>query len=257
MAKVLIQIYEIQDPHEAERMVEKGVDRIGSVILSESQWKVPLVREAVRLVNTSASKSSLIPLFNNPDYVYRVIDYYEPGIIHFCETIVKPDGTPNGCEKLLKLQEGVKKRFPGVEILRSIPIPAGNFREDFSFDRVRDMFEPLSDCFLTDTMMTGNGDIENDQPVKGFVGITGKTCNWDLAAELVKGSGIPVILAGGISPGNVYDCIKQTRPRGVDSCTLTNALDPHGRPIRFKKDPDKVTRFIEEVRRAEKDLYGG
>ena len=61
MAKVLVQIYEIQDPHEAELMVEQGVDRIGSVILSESEWKVPLVREAVRLVNTSGSQSSLIP----------------------------------------------------------------------------------------------------------------------------------------------------------------------------------------------------
>ena len=257
MAKVLVQIYEIQDPHEAELMVEQGVDRIGSVILSESEWKVPLVREAVRLVNTSGSQSSLIPLFNNPDYVYRVIDYYEPGIIHFCETIVRPDGTPNGCEKLMRLQEGVKKRFPDVDILRSIPIPAGNFREDFSFDRVRDMFEPLCDCFLTDTMMTGNGDREVEQPVNGFVGITGTTCNWDLAADLVKESGIPVILAGGLSPENVYDGIKQTGPYGVDSCTLTNALDSHGRPIRFKKDPDKVARFIEEVRRAEKDLYGG
>jgi phosphoribosylanthranilate isomerase len=158
---------------------------------------------------------------------------------------------------LLKLQEGVKKRFPGVDILRSIPIPVGDSQEDFSFDRVKAMFEPLSDCFLTDTMMTGNGSHEDRQPVNGFVGITGKTCNWDLAADLVKESGIPVILAGGISPGNVYDCIKQTHPYGVDSCTLTNALDSHGRPVRFKKDPDKVNRFIEEVRRAEKDLYGG
>ena len=119
------------------------------------------------------------------------------------------------------------------------------------------MFEPLSDCFLTDTMMTGDADHEGEQPVKGFVGITGKTCNWELAKALVKRSGIPVILAGGISPDNVYECIKQTRPFGVDSCTLTNALDSHGRPIRFKKDQEKVTRFIEEVRRAENDLYGG
>ena len=257
MAKVIVQIYEIQDPHEAELMVEQGVDRIGSVILSESEWKVPLVREAVRLVNTSDSKSSLIPLFSNPDYVYRVIDYYEPGIIHFCETIVRPDGTPNGCEELLKLQEGVKKRFPEVDILRSIPIPVGDSQRDFSFDGIKEMFEPFSDYFLTDTMMTGNANHEEEQPVKGFVGITGKTCNWDLATDLVKESGIPVILAGGISPDNVYDCIKQTRPFGVDSCTLTNALDGKGRPIRFKKDPEKVTRFMEEVRRAENDFYGG
>ena len=257
MAGIMIQIYEIQEPHEAELMVEKGVDRIGSVILSESQWKVPLVREAVRLVNTSDSKSSLIPLFSTPDSIYRVIDYYEPGIIHFCETIVRPDGTPDGCRKLLELQEGVNARFPEVEILRSIPIPVDGFSGDFSFDEAMEIFEPLSDYFLTDTMMTGNADHENEQPVKGFVGITGKTCDWDIAADLVKASRIPVILAGGISPGNVYECIDKTRPFGVDSCTLTNVLDGKGRPVRFEKDPEKVTRFVEEVRRAENDFYGG
>ena len=46
--------------------------------------------------------------------------------------------------------------------------------------------------------MTGKTDFENEQPVKGFVGITGKTCDWDIAADLVKKSRIPVILAGGI-----------------------------------------------------------
>ncbi|MBW2219725.1 MAG: hypothetical protein JRF40_09595 [Deltaproteobacteria bacterium] len=257
MAKIVIQIYEIQEPGEAELMVETGVDRIGSVIMSESEWKVPLVREAVRLVNTSDSESSLIPLFSQPDFVFRVIDYYEPDTIHFCETIVMPDGTPNGCGQLVELQKGVKARFPEVKIMRSIPIPATGTKNDFSFDRVKEIFEPFSDCFLTDTMMTGDTDHEVKQPVQGFIGITGKTCDWETAARLVKASSMPVILAGGISPDNVYDCIAQTKPFGVDSCTLTNAVDSRGEPIRFKKDPEKTARFVSEARRAENDFYGG
>ena len=63
----------------------------------------------------------------------------------------------------------------------------------------------------------------NDQPVEGFVGITGKTCDWIAARRLVESSRIPVILAGGLSPENVYEGILAIRPAGVDSCTLTNA----------------------------------
>ena len=90
------------------------------------------------------------------------------------------------------------------------------------------------------------------QPVNGFIGITGKVCDWDIAAELVADSPIPVILAGGLSAQNVFAGIRQVHPAGVDSCTETNARNPDGSSIRFKKDPQRVKEFIEEVRRAER-----
>ena len=45
-----------------------------------------------------------------------------------------------------------------------------------------------------------------------------------------------------------------TRPAGIDSCTLTNACDADGRPIRFRKDLGKVKHLVEAVRRAEEFL---
>ena len=120
------------------------------------------------------------------------------------------------------------------------------------------MFEPVSDYFLTDTLITkGAGLLSDLQPVKGFVGITGKICDWDVAAELVRQSRIPVILAGGITPDNVFDGIVRVQPSGVDSCTGTNAVDTQGRSIRFKKDFAQVKRLIDAVRSAEKFLGSG
>jgi phosphoribosylanthranilate isomerase len=87
--------------------------------------------------------------------------------------------------------------------------------------------------------------------VNGFVGITGLTCNWDIARKLVDSTDIPVILAGGLSPDNVFDGIIIVKPAGVDSCTQTNACDMRGNTVRFKKDMAKVKRFVEESRRAE------
>ena len=92
--------------------------------------------------------------------------------------------------------------------------------------------------------------VVDDQPVQGFVGITGETCEWSVARDLVRGSRIPVILAGGIGPSNVRDGIEQVRPAGVDSCTRTNAEDAQGRNIRFKKDPEKVRALVRAARDA-------
>jgi phosphoribosylanthranilate isomerase len=253
MKNIIIQIYEVQSPPEAQMLIDIGVDHIGSVIVSEDDWKKPGIRETVNLVRRSTAKSSLIPLYNSLDSVLRTLDYYQPDIVHFCEALVDQADVWNFCEKLCHLQEAVKKRFSQMLIMRSIPIaPSGRSHLVPTLELAK-VFEPTSDYFLTDTLLVGNPDSEADsQPVRGFVGITGQTCSWRTAAELVAASNRPVILAGGISPDNVAAGILKTRPAGIDSCTQTNALDERGAPIRFKKDFQKVTRVVKAVREAEK-----
>jgi phosphoribosylanthranilate isomerase len=112
--------------------------------------------------------------------------------------------------------------------------------------------EPVSDFFLTDTVIDGPPEtVDGDQPVTGFVGITGLTCDWSVAARLVVSSRIPVILAGGITPENVAAGIRQVAPFGVDSCTGTNALDDSGQPIRFKKDIKRVAALVRQARQVD------
>jgi len=47
-------------------------------------------------------------------------------------------------------------------------------------------------------------------------GGTGEKVEWDLAAEIVKLSKIPVMLAGGLTPDNVAEAIQVVRPYAVD-----------------------------------------
>jgi len=247
----IIQIYEIQTPSEAETMLELGVDHIGSVILSQESWKVSSVRETIKLVAETDSQTTLIPLFSNPDAVFRALDYYQPDIVHFCEALTNQNGDiSENCNDLTDLQEGVRKRFPGFNIMRAIPIAQPGMADASSVIELARMFEPVSDYFLTDTVLTKEVEPFPGQP-GGFIGITGQTCDWDVAKELVEFSNIPVILAGGLSPDNVADGIRHTLPAGVDSCTATNALDGKGQPIRFKKDIEKVRRFVEAARNLE------
>ena len=257
MKQIITQIYEVQNPEEAQRLIEIGVDHIGSVVLSEDAWKIPGVKATIDLVRTSTAKSSLIPLYNSLDSVLRTLDYYQPDIVHFCEALTDRTDVWIYCDSLCRLQDDVKRRFPRIEIMRSIPIaPSGRSHLVPTLELAK-VFAQASDYFLTDTLLVGQPDAEPDfQPVHGFVGITGQTCCWRTAAELVEASSLPVILAGGISPDNVAAGILETRPAGIDSCTQTNALDDTGAPIRFKKDIQKVTQLIEAVRAAEKEIGG-
>ena len=91
--------------------------------------------------------------------------------------------------------------------------------------------------------------------MKGYIGITGKTADWEMARELVIQSNIPVILAGGLSAENVYSALMKVSPAGADSCTRTNRVDQEGKPIRFEKDLSKMEDFVKEIRRAEESIH--
>jgi phosphoribosylanthranilate isomerase len=255
MQKIIVQIYEVQTPSEAEELIALGVDHIGSVVVSAESWKIQSIMDTIKVIGDGDARSSLIPLFSNCQAVLRALDFYRPDIVHFCESLTFRHDDSSACQELLALQENVKIRFPEIKIMRSIPIaPAGMSDRVPTFKLAR-LFEPASDYFLTDTLLLkGSGFAADDQPVKGFVGITGRTCDWDVAAALVEASRIPVILAGGISPENVFDGILHVRAAGIDSCTGTNAADADGGSIRFRKDLKKVKRLVEEVRRAEQIL---
>jgi phosphoribosylanthranilate isomerase len=82
-----------------------------------------------------------------------------------------------------------------------------------------------------------------DAYVPGIAGGTGRSFPWELAAQ-AKRYGRPIIVAGGLTPDNVAQCIRTTRPYGVDVSTGVEAAPG-------KKDPEKVRAFIRSAREAE------
>jgi len=74
-------------------------------------------------------------------------------------------------------------------------------------------------------------------------GGTGQVGDWNLARQFVATTKIPVLLAGGLTPENVEEAIRQVRPWGVDVSSGVEA-----RP--GKKDMEKVRTFIERCRKS-------
>ncbi len=248
-AAMIVQIYEIQTPREAQTMIDLGVDHVGSVLISEDRWQNETLKSVVDLVRRAGRKSSLIPLFGTVDTICRAVDHYRPHILHFCETLPGPEAGGHELETILRRQEEIGRKYPQLELMRSIPIGRRGEGDIVDSLAIARWFEPVSHWFLTDTLLAHEGPPANeDQPVAGFVGITGETCDWEIARQLVEQSAIPVILAGGIGPRNAARGIEQVRPAGLDSCTRTNAVDHRGRARRFRKDPRLVKELIRVAR---------
>jgi phosphoribosylanthranilate isomerase len=80
-----------------------------------------------------------------------------------------------------------------------------------------------------------------DANVREKYGGTGRKFNWNLAVPIARK--YPVMIAGGLNPGNVTEAVKIISPWGVDVST--------GIETKGVKDVDKIKKFIEAVRQAD------
>jgi phosphoribosylanthranilate isomerase len=94
-----------------------------------------------------------------------------------------------------------------------------------------------------------------DAYVPGQAGGTGQRCDWGLARQAaVPGSAgswrrAPlrrIILAGGLTPDNVEQAVRQARPCAID---VSSGVETGG-----VKDPDKIRALLRAVRRMENEL---
>lgn len=82
------------------------------------------------------------------------------------------------------------------------------------------------------------------------LGGTGNRVPEEFAAEIVKSSRIPVILAGGLGPDNVAEAIAAVRPSGVDACSGTESQPG-------AKDPALVRSFVRIAQEALQRAHQG
>jgi phosphoribosylanthranilate isomerase len=77
-----------------------------------------------------------------------------------------------------------------------------------------------------------------DTNIAGTHGGTGVTFDWSKIARVARSRAIAV--AGGLTPENVGECVRSTRPAWVD---VRSGVETHGR-----KDEEKMARFVAAVR---------
>jgi phosphoribosylanthranilate isomerase len=118
-------------------------------------------------------------------------------------------------------------------------IPAFGVKDATSFKEIHRYLEL---CLESGTSPTA---VLLDSSVPGKHGGTGKKAPWRLLHGFE--AGLPIILAGGLTPENVTEAIRIVRPFTVDVASGVESSPG-------KKDPEKMRRFIAAVREASSKL---
>ncbi|OKI49549.1 phosphoribosylanthranilate isomerase [Micromonospora sp. CB01531] len=221
---MIVQIYTAQSAREALALAEVGVDHVG---LTPAKLGLPgeidedTAAEAVRALRGKAVSVAL-SVSSDLDEIVRMTTRVQPDILHLCG---EPGAVPPSAVASLR------RRLPACKIMQAIAVTGSE-----AVDTAR-AYADVSDLLILDS---------HTDEVAG-VGAAGVVHDWDISARIVASVGIPVILAGGLSPENVAAAIATVQPWGVDSLTLTNRALPGGG---FEKDLARVAEFVSNSRAA-------
>ena len=124
----------------------------------------------------------------------------------------------------------------GVPAIRVVDVAVDAETGETSSGVVETLLESITTdpvAILLDTAIKGD---------KAGGGGTGAAFNWSIA-EQIQNAGLPVILAGGLTPETVGDCVGSTRPFGVDVGSGVETSPGI-------KDHQKVRDFVQGARKA-------
>ncbi len=120
----------------------------------------------------------------------------------------------------------VARALPGVDIIRVIHVHGEGSMEEAK------TVSQYVDGILLDSGSKGGSVVE--------LGGTGRTHDWEISRRIVEAVEVPVILAGGLNPGNVAEAITLVKPYAVDICS--------GVRTGGSLDSDKLQSFMSRVR---------
>lgn len=222
---MIIQIYAFTDVDTALKAAEFGVNHIGFVAGKYGEVPAELTfREAREIAAALPPQATAVALTmaTEVDEILRMVEQVHPHIVHISSDLDDVD-----VETMRELRSRLDKN---VRLMKAIPV------EDETSVQIAQQYAAVSDLLLLDTKRSG---------FPG-VGATGFTHDWSISKQIVETAGVPVILAGGLTPQNVAAAIAITHPWGVDSNTSTNVPGSN-----TDKDLQRIADFVKAVRSGE------
>ncbi|MHC1567062.1 MAG: phosphoribosylanthranilate isomerase [Candidatus Syntropharchaeia archaeon] len=206
-----VKICGIKNEEDLKKVVSAGADAVGFIV------DVPVRTPRKIDVHTAKRLISKVPIFvtsvavimpKSSEEAITIIEETRPSAVQIHNRV------PVSFLKEIKEETG-------IAIIKTIGIDS-----ESPWKEIREA-ERIVDGILLDTIVSHRA------------GGTGITHNWEISAEIVKRSKIPVILAGGITPENVRRAILRVRPFAVD---VASGVETGGR-----KDDLKVKKLISEA----------
>ena len=205
MARVRIKICGVTTPEDARFAAEAGADAVGLNFYSKSpRYVTP--SQAAALVRT-------LPAFTAPVGVFVGMPMRQVCAVAY--------------QLGLRGVQTYDDQPPAEDSFPFAHVPAFRVKDQAGLDHVRRF---VAACKPAAVLI--------DSFVEGQMGGTGHRAPW----ELLRGfdPGVPLILAGGLTPENVADAIALVRPWGVDVASGVESSPG-------VKERDKVSRFVKAV----------
>jgi phosphoribosylanthranilate isomerase len=222
VSETAVKICGLQSVEVLKSMVNLNIDYIGFVF-AESKRRID-PEQAVELVKAlgewKSDRPRSVGVFVNPDIdqLQKVMDLAPLDVIQ-----LHGQESPDFCAS-------VKERF-GTSVIKALPIQGGADNAAAGAERL-DPYGGHVDAFLLDTY----------DPCYG--GGSGRTFAWEAIPayhERAGMYGVPLFIAGGLTPDNASDLVSAYGPEGLD---VSSGVETDG-----VKDIAKITAFVERVKR--------
>ena len=209
-----VKICGISDKNHALAAVEAGADFIGLVFAPSRRQVSP--RKALPLVEAVRglrSRPAVVGVFVNAaaEEVNHIAEYCQLDWVQ-----LSGDETWQYCQELKKA------------IIKVIHVSSGQKTDEILAD-IETGYQLFPEKELVCLL---------DSRVGGDYGGTGQVFNWQLAREVSVR--FPVMIAGGLTPANVGQLIREVQPWGVD---VSTGVESNG-----LKDASKIRAFVKAVR---------
>jgi phosphoribosylanthranilate isomerase len=220
-----VKICGITSIHDARLAADAGADYIGVLVDVAISERTRTAAQAAEIASESPIPTVILLYNRSTSDIQEIVSQVQP----FAVQLLGQE-SPQQVEEL--------NREGACEFWKSVYLPAGS-PKNVDIPAVRAEMQAYRDAGA-DFLLFDSVDMSLEKPRYGG---TGKTCDWNVAGELIADSPLPVFFAGGIRPENVKAAIETIRPHGIDLCSGVEAS-------KGIKDPSKLERLMEQIEQA-------
>lgn len=204
MTRTRIKICGVRDEHAARAAADAGADAVGLVFVESSPRHVE--------VSAAAKIVAGLPAFVEP--VGLFVDASAEQIRTVCEAAGIRSVQLHGREPI-SILDGLQ----GLRVIRAMPFDLNALDNALAWDE-----DPRVSAMLFDAAQGGSGE----------------AIDWHALAAAAPGFSKPIILAGGLTPGNVAEAVSVVRPYAAD---VSSGVESS----RGVKDPALIRAFCDAV----------
>ena len=220
-----VKICGITSIHDARLAADAGANYVGVLVDVAVSQRTRSATQAAEIASESPIPTVLLLYNRTTSDIQEIVSQIRPFAVQLL-----------GQESPQQVEE-LSDTVP-CQLWKSVYLPAGS-PENVDLPAVRAEMQAYRDAGA-DFLLFDSVDMSLEKPRYGG---TGKTCDWNVAAELISESPLPVFFAGGIRPENVKAAIETIRPHGIDLCSGVEVS-------KGIKDPRKLEQLMEQINRA-------